>query len=70
MRDKLYSAMVFVLSTGSNVLVVIVSSAIAYYSIKDDGESPLRLTGIYIHTHIYICYRIHVERFLEKPSFP
>ncbi|XP_025414085.1 sodium-independent sulfate anion transporter-like [Sipha flava] len=44
MRSKLCSILLFVLTTGSNVLVVIVSSAVAYASI-DQNQSPLVLTG-------------------------
>ncbi|KAL5243165.1 hypothetical protein ACI65C_010575 [Semiaphis heraclei] len=44
MKAKSYSAILFLLTTGSNVLVVIVSSIIAYLSIRQ-GQSPLVLTG-------------------------
>jgi len=43
-RAKFYSVVLFILTTGSNVLVVIISSIIAYYSIND-GHSKLVLTG-------------------------
>ncbi|XP_001949549.1 sodium-independent sulfate anion transporter [Acyrthosiphon pisum] len=44
MKAKSYSVLLFLLNTGSNVLVVIVSSTIAYFSIRQ-GQSPLVLTG-------------------------
>lgn len=44
MKAKSYSVILFLMTTGSNVLVVIVSSIIAYFSIKE-GQSPLVLTG-------------------------
>ncbi|XP_022178528.1 sodium-independent sulfate anion transporter-like [Myzus persicae] len=43
-KAKSYSAILFLLTTGSNVLVVVVSSIIAYFSIRQ-GQSPLVLTG-------------------------
>lgn len=62
-KGKFYSAVVFVLSTGSNVLVVIVSSVVAYLSIKD-GVPPIRLTGAYQHETV-------VNRELTAPGvFP
>ncbi|KAL4122633.1 hypothetical protein QTP88_014923 [Uroleucon formosanum] len=44
MKAKSYSVLLLLLNTGSNVLVVIVSSTIAYFSIRQ-GQSPLVLTG-------------------------
>ncbi|XP_022178509.1 sodium-independent sulfate anion transporter-like isoform X2 [Myzus persicae] len=44
MKAKSFSVILFLLTTGSNVLVVIVSSTIAYFSIRQ-GQSPLVLTG-------------------------
>lgn len=46
MKAKFYSTALFTLTTGSNVLVVIVSSAAAYICMKN-GQSPLVLTGKY-----------------------
>ncbi|XP_025204771.1 sodium-independent sulfate anion transporter-like [Melanaphis sacchari] len=43
-KAKSYSVILFLLTTGSNVFVVIVSSIIAYFSIRQ-GQSPLVLTG-------------------------
>ncbi|VVC31761.1 SLC26A/SulP transporter domain,STAS domain,Sulphate anion transporter, conserved site [Cinara cedri] len=44
MKSKFYSFLLFTLTTGSNVLVVIVTSTIAYYTIKD-GQSAVEITG-------------------------
>ncbi|XP_050432782.1 sodium-independent sulfate anion transporter-like [Adelges cooleyi] len=47
-KAKVYSGILFTLTTGSNVMVVLVSATIAYFLIED-GRSPLALTGTIVN---------------------
>ncbi|XP_050537919.1 sodium-independent sulfate anion transporter-like isoform X2 [Daktulosphaira vitifoliae] len=44
LKAKIYSGLIFGLTTGSNLLVVIVSATVAYFLVEE-GHSPLALTG-------------------------
>lgn len=63
MKAKFYSVILFMLTTGSNVLVVIVSSAIAYFSMNYD-ESPFKLTGTYNSYHIKSFNKTIIQYFI------
>lgn len=49
------SGLIFGLTTGSNLLVVIVSATVAYFLVKE-GHSPLALTGNNIIIVIFLRY--------------